>query len=92
MSKTVLLSDDLHKQIQDSKIEMNWVEIKMSIAKKIELFFDWYMMDQNSWKETLQSFRQNNSIVWNDLQDEKIRADKSWANPWKITSDVSIKL
>ncbi len=44
MSKTVLLSDELHKNIQDSKIEMNWVEVEISLAKKIELFFDFYML------------------------------------------------
>lgn len=44
MSKTVLLSDELHKNIQDSKIEMNWVVVDMSLAKKIELFFDFYML------------------------------------------------
>jgi len=44
MSKTVLLSDELHKNIQYSKIEINWVETEMSLAKKIELFFDFYML------------------------------------------------
>ncbi len=44
MSKTVLLPDELYKQIQDTKIETKWVEIKMSIAKKIELYFDFYML------------------------------------------------
>lgn len=39
MSKTVLLPDELHKQIQDTKIEINWVEIQMSLAKKINHFY-----------------------------------------------------
>lgn len=44
MSKTVLLPDDLHSKIQESKIMISWVETTMSLAKKIELYFEFYML------------------------------------------------
>ena len=78
MSKTVLLPDELHKRIQDYKIELNGVEIKMSIAKKLELFYDNYVLDNTH--ETFEEFKANNLKVWNDMLDEKIRADKNWMN------------
>ena len=46
MSKTVLLPDELYKKIQESKIKTEWVELNMSLAKKIELFFEFYMLKQ----------------------------------------------
>ncbi len=82
MNKTVLLSDELHKQIKQYKIELNWVEIKMSIAKKIELFFDWYKADQVT--ETFESFKTNNRTVWDNIQDAQIRNDNNYVNPWLI--------
>ena len=96
MSKTVLLSDELYKRIQDSKIEIGSVEIKMSLARKIELFYDNYILDNTH--ETFWEFRSNNREVWtkfvDDVIDEKIRNDKNWKNPllitWKPTENVSI--
>lgn len=44
MSKTVLLPDGLYSKIQESKIMIDWVEVTMSLAKKIELYFDFYML------------------------------------------------
>lgn len=44
MSKTVLLPDDLHSKIQESKIMIDWVPVNMSLAKKIELYFDFYKL------------------------------------------------
>ena len=79
MSKTVLLPDELHKRIQDYKIELNGVEIKMSIAKKLELFYDNYVLDNTH--ETFEEFRYNNRHVLNDIIDDKIKADKTWMNP-----------
>ena len=46
MSKTVLLPDELYKKIQESKIKTDWVDLWMSLAKKIELFFEFYMLKQ----------------------------------------------
>ena len=96
MSKTVLLPDDLYDEIQKTDIEIYWVLIEHSMAKKIKLFFDLYKFNKmvDEWTETLESFKRNNSVIWNDLQDEKIRADKNWKNPWlitwKSTDDVTI--
>ena len=44
MSKTVLLPDYLHSKIQESKIMISWVETTISLAKKIELYFEFYML------------------------------------------------
>lgn len=49
MSKTVLLPDELHKKIQDAKIEISGVEIELSLSKKIEHFyklFEYKMLEQ----------------------------------------------
>ena len=46
MSKTVLLPDDLHKEIQDIEINVSGTYQDMSIAKKIKLFFDYYKLEQ----------------------------------------------
>jgi hypothetical protein len=43
MSKTVLLPDEIYSKIQNYPVFSNaWFAIKMSLAKKIELFFDHY--------------------------------------------------
>lgn len=62
MSKTVLLSDELYKRIQDSKIEIGSVEIKMSLARKIELFYDNYILDTTN--GTFWEFRSNNGEIF----------------------------
>jgi len=43
MSKTVLLPNDLHKSIQDCKLVMDWIPMNLSMAKKIEFFYNSYM-------------------------------------------------
>jgi hypothetical protein len=96
MNKTVLITEELHKRIKDCKIEIGWIEIKMSLARKIELFYDNYILDNTH--ETFWEFRSNNRDVWtkfvDDKIDEKIRNDKNWKNPllitWKPTENVSI--
>lgn len=40
MSKTVLLSDDLHRKIKETTITLSWVPTNLSMAKKIEIFTD----------------------------------------------------
>lgn len=86
MSKTVLLPDDLYKDIQETNIEIYWVLIEHSMAKKIKLFFDLYKFNKmvDEWTETLEQFKQNNLKVWNDITDENIRVDTNWKNPWLI--------
>lgn len=86
MSKTVLLPDDLHSKIQESKIMIDWVEVTMSLAKKIELYFDVYKLEKmiDEWTETYGQFMKNNLKVHNDMLDERIRIDADWKNPWLI--------
>lgn len=43
MSKTVLLSDDLHKKIKETTITLSWIPMNLSMAKKIEFFFNSYL-------------------------------------------------
>jgi hypothetical protein len=43
MSKTVLLPDDLHKQIKDCKLRIDWIPMNLSMAKKIEFFVNSYL-------------------------------------------------
>lgn len=59
MSKTVLLPDDLYKEIQETSVEIHWVKVEQSMAKKIKLFFDVYKLEKmiDEWSETLESFK-----------------------------------
>lgn len=86
MSKTVLLPDDLYKEIQETCVEIHWVKVEQSMAKKIKLFFDVYKLEKmiDEWTETYEQFMKNNLKVHNDMLDEQIRFDKHWKNPWLI--------
>lgn len=84
MSKTVLLPDELYRLIQDTEITVSWSPVEMSMAKKIKLFFDVYILDNESWTETLESFKTNNREAWDNIQDIKIRDSEDWNNPWLI--------
>ena len=59
MSKTVLLPDELHSRIQESKIMISWVEITMSLAKKIELYFDSYQFKMSSMKSDCKLYKED---------------------------------
>ena len=86
MSKTVLLPDDLYKEIQETSVEIHWVKVEQSMAKKIKLFFDVYKLEKmiDEWTETYGQFMKNNLKVHNDMLDEQIRIDPNWKNPWLI--------
>ena len=88
MSKTVLLPNELYKEIQETQVEIHGVKIEQSMAKKIKLFFDVDKVERmiEEWGGTLESFKTNNRAVWDRLQDEKIRQNPNWENPWKITT------
>lgn len=86
MSKTVLLPDELYKEIQETDVEIHWVKVDQSMAKKIKLFFDVYKLEKmiDEWTETYSSFKEKNRGVMNDIEDERIRIDTWWKNPWLI--------
>lgn len=86
MSKTVLLPDDLYKEIQETNVEIHWVKVEQSMAKKIKLFFDVYKLEKmiDEWTETYGQFLKNNLKVHNDMLDDKIRIDTDWKNPWLV--------
>lgn len=88
MSKTVLLPDALYKEIQETDVEIYWVSVEQSIAKKIKLFFEVFKLERmiNEWSETYASFLEKNRVVMNNIEDERIRVDTWWKNPWLITN------
>lgn len=62
MSKTVLLPDELHSKIQESKIMIDWVEVTMSLAKKIELYFDSYKFKISSMNSDCKLYKDMDSM------------------------------
>lgn len=81
MSKTVLLPDDLHKEIQDIEINVSWTYQDMSIAKKIKIFFDYYRLEQE-WLDELNKL--DNNKIKNQIHDAYIRWQENFSNPWLI--------
>lgn len=86
MSKTVLLPDELYKEIQETNIKVHWVIVEQSMAKKIKLFFDVYSIERaiEEWVESFESFKTNNREVYDNTIDSEIRSNELWDNPWKI--------
>ena len=86
MSKTVLLPDELYKEIQETDVEIHGVKVEQSMAKKIKLFFDVYKLERmiEDGVETSESFREKNRVAMNNIEDDRIRVDTWWKNPWLI--------
>lgn len=80
MSKTVLLPDDLHKEIQDIEINVSGTYQDMSIAKRLS-FFDYYKLEQE-WLDDLN--KADNNRIKIQIHDAFIRWQENFSNPWLI--------
>lgn len=63
--RSILIEEELYKDIQEMILEANWVPLKMSMAKKIIFLYMYWAMDQQT--ETFEDVKKRNPWMFDHV-------------------------